>query len=114
VTFRGAPAYFRFGKVVAIRHGGRAVTLYGNLESVSVRRGQAVRRGDRVGTVGESPWFGAPRLRYEVWPTWDGEPYPIDPRLAILTDRSPDALEALRKALGSPARPPFALPADFR
>ncbi len=114
VTFRGAPAYFRFGRVVAIRHGERAVTLYGNLESISVRRGQAVRRGDRIGTVGESPWFGAPRLRYEVWATSEGEPYPIDPRLAILTDRSPGVLEALRKALGPPARPPFPLPAEFR
>jgi murein DD-endopeptidase MepM/ murein hydrolase activator NlpD len=114
VPFRGAPAYFRFGKLVAIRHGGRAVTVYGNLESVSVRRGQTVRRGDRIGTVGESRWFGAPRLRYEVWRTSEGEPYPIDPRLSILTDRSAGALEALRKALGPPARPPFPLPADFR
>ncbi|HET9794107.1 MAG TPA: M23 family metallopeptidase [Thermoanaerobaculia bacterium] len=114
VTFRGAPEYFRFGKIVAIRHGGRAVTVYGNLESVSVRRGQALRRGDRIGTVGVSPWFGAPRLRYEVWRTFEGEPYPIDPRLAILTDRSPEVLDALRKALASPVRPPFPLPADFR
>ena len=114
VTFRGAPAYFRFGRVVAIRHGRRAVTLYGNLESVAVRRGATVRRGERIGTVGESPWFGAPRLRYEVWATSEGEPHPIDPRLAILTDRSPGVLEALRKALESPARPPFPLPADFR
>jgi murein DD-endopeptidase MepM/ murein hydrolase activator NlpD len=114
VTFRGGPAYFRFRKIVAVRHGGRAVTVYGNLESVSVRRGQTIRRGDRIGTVGESPWFGAPRLRYEVWRLSEGEPYPIDPRLAILTDRSPGALDSVRRALGPPSRPPFALPADFR
>ena len=114
VTFRGAPAYFRFGRIVALRHGDRAVTVYGNLERVSIRRGQAVRRGDRIGTVGESPWFGAPRLRYEVWRTSEGEPYPIDPRLAILTDRSPDLLAALRKALASPPRSPLALPLNFR
>jgi len=114
ITFRGAPSYFRFGKIVAIRHGTRAVTVYGNLESVSVRRGQAIRRGERIGTVGESPWFGAPRLRYEVWRTSEGEPYPIDPRLAILTDRSPGVMDALRKALAAPSRAPFPLPAGFR
>ncbi|HKB72233.1 MAG TPA: M23 family metallopeptidase [Thermoanaerobaculia bacterium] len=114
VSLRGGPAYFRFGKVVAIRHGARAVTVYGNLDNVSVARGQRVRRGDRIGTVAESLWFGAPRLRYEVWRTSEGEPFPVDPRLAMLRDRSPGVLDALRKALASSPRPPFPLPGDFR
>lgn len=114
VTFRGGPAYFRLGKIVAIRHGDRSVTVYGNLAALSVRRGQAVRRGDRIATVGENPWFGAPRLRYEVWRTSEGEPYPIDPRISILSDRSGPVMAALRKALASTPRAPFELPRDFR
>ena len=114
VSFRGGPAYFRFGRIVVIRHGGRAVTVYGSLESVSVRPGSRVRRGDRIGTVGESPWFGAPRLRYEVWRTSEGEPFPVDPRLSILTDTPPGVLDFLRKALASSPRAPFPLPEEFR
>jgi murein DD-endopeptidase MepM/ murein hydrolase activator NlpD len=114
VSFRGGPAYFRFGRIVAIRHGGRAVTVYGNLENVSVRPGARVRRGDRIGTVGESPWFGAPRLRYEVWRTSEGDAFPVDPRLSILTDTPPGVLGVLRKALAASPRAPFPLPSEFR
>jgi murein DD-endopeptidase MepM/ murein hydrolase activator NlpD len=114
VSFRGPGAYFRFGKIVAIRHGGRAVTVYGNLESIAVRRGARVRRGERIGFVGDSPWFGAPRLRYEVWRLAGSDAFPMDPRLTVLTDREPGVLDALRKALKSAARAPVSLPAEFR
>jgi murein DD-endopeptidase MepM/ murein hydrolase activator NlpD len=114
VSFRGPGPYFRYGKIVAIRHGDRAVTIYGNLETIDVRRGQPLRRGDRIGTVGESPWFGAPRLRYEVWMLPGGEPAPIDPRLAILSDRAPKALEQLRRGARAEARREVALPDAFR
>lgn len=114
VSFRGPGPYFRYGKIVAIRHGGRAVTVYGNLDTIDVRRGQTVRRGDRIGTVGESPWFGAPRLRYEVWRIGGGEPAPIDPRLAMLSDRAPRPIEQLRRSGRPQVRREGALPAEFR
>ena len=107
----GSP-YGHLGKIVAILHGDRAVTVFGYLDSVLVRRGQSVRRGERIGTVGTSPWINAPRLRFEVW-RFPG-PLPIDPRLAMLNVSSPDVAGALRQALRGPARGAPELPAEFR
>ena len=114
VSFRGPGPYFRFGKIVTIRHGDRSVTLYGNLDSIAVRRGARIRRGDRIGTVGDSPWFGAPRLRYEVWKISAGEASPVDPRLAILTDRTAEALEEILRSPRRSVHAEVALPAEFR
>jgi murein DD-endopeptidase MepM/ murein hydrolase activator NlpD len=109
----GSP-YGHLGRIVAIRHGDRAVTVCGYLESVQVRRGQIVRRGDRVGTVGVSPWVAAPRLRFEVWRLTGAGAIPIDPRLAMLNVSGPDVAPALRLALrGAPRNVPE-LPAEFR
>lgn len=107
----GSP-YGHLGRIVAIRHGERAVTIFGYLESAQVRRGQNVRRGERIGTVGTSPWVNAPRLRFEVW-RFPG-PTPIDPRLSMLNVSDSEVAPALRQALrGSPRNAPE-LPAEFR
>lgn len=107
----GSP-YGHLGRIVAIRHGDRAVTIFGYLDSVQVRRGQSIRRGDRIGTVGTNPWVSAPRLRFEVW-RFPG-PVPIDPRLAMLNVSTPEVAPALRQALrGAPRNAPE-LPAEFR
>jgi murein DD-endopeptidase MepM/ murein hydrolase activator NlpD len=90
------------------------VTVYGNLETVGVVRGARVRRGERIGTVGESPWFGAPRARYEVWRLSEGEPAPVDPRLAVLGNRSAAGLEEIRRSPRPAARAETVLPAEFR
>lgn len=112
-SFRGSGPYRSYGRVVAIRHGDH-VTVYGNLETVGVARGARVRRGERIGTVGESPWYGAPRARYEVWRTSDGAAAPLDPRLAILGDRSAAGLEEIRRSPRPAVRAEAALPAEFR
>jgi len=112
-AFRDSGSYRRYGRIVAIRHGDH-VTLYGNLETTSVVRGTRVRRGDRIGTVGDSPWYGAPRARYEVWRMTDGEAAPIDPRLAVLGDRSAGGLDEIRRSPRPTVRAEAALPAEFR
>lgn len=109
----GSP-YGHLGRVVAIRHGDRAVTIFGNLDSIQVRRGQRVLRGERIGTVGTSPWVNAPRLRFEVWRFAAAGPFPIDPRLAMLNVSTPEVAPALRQALRGPARNAPELPAEFR
>ena len=109
---RAGSPYGHLGKIVAIRHGDRAVTVFGYLESVQVRRGQSIRRGERIGTVGTSPWVNAPRLRFEVW-RFPG-PAPIDPRLAMLNVSSPEVATALRQALRGPVHGAPELPAEFR
>lgn len=54
------------GNVVRIEHQGGYETGFYHLESISVRKGQKVRRGDKVGTVGMSGKAYAPHLHYEI------------------------------------------------
>ena len=56
----------KLGKTVEILHDGGYTTVYAQLESVSVRAGQKVDTGQRIGTVGMSGKAFAPHLHYEV------------------------------------------------
>lgn len=58
--------WWRFGRLVAIRHGDRFLTLYGHCDTLAVRAGQRVEAGQRIATVGESGWTTAPHLHYEI------------------------------------------------
>ena len=112
---RASIAYGRLGRLVALRHGARAVTIYGHLATLSVSRNQRVRRGDRIGTVGIDPWLNVPRLHYEVWKTIAGESVPIDPQLAMLTSRAGNIPEILKKTMARDyARNLPTLPGDLR
>lgn len=107
--------YGQLGKVVAIRHGDRMVTVYGNLGTIATRRGSRVRRGEKIGTVGQSRWVNAPRLRYEVWKLGGAEPVPIDPAISMLNYRSADISAALKISTARPASRSYApLPVDLR
>jgi murein DD-endopeptidase MepM/ murein hydrolase activator NlpD len=75
---------WRFGTIVVVGHGGAGATLYGHLGKAEVRRGQRVRRGDRLGSVGRSGWAMAPALHYEYWRRSGGQLAPTDPRFAVL------------------------------
>jgi murein DD-endopeptidase MepM/ murein hydrolase activator NlpD len=109
LSSRDSGPYPGYGRIVAIRHG-EYVTLYGNLDAVAVARGRRIRRGDRVGTVGESPWYGARALRGVA----AEDAAPIDPRLAILGDRSDAALEEIRRSSRPVRRAEAQLPDEFR
>ena len=52
--------------VVIIRHG-EYLTVYSNLDEVSVRKGEAVTTGQRIGTVFTNPDEGKTELHFEVW-----------------------------------------------
>ena len=54
------------GNVVAITHEGGYVTRYAHLGSISVKRGERVKRGQKIGTIGLSGASYAPHLHYEV------------------------------------------------
>lgn len=56
----------KFGKTVTLTHKGGYTTLYSHLETVSVRKGQSVRCGEAIGTVGVTGKSIAPHLHYEV------------------------------------------------
>ncbi|HEY9625583.1 MAG TPA: M23 family metallopeptidase [Crinalium sp.] len=55
-----------YGKLVVINHNEGLQTRYANLDAISVRAGQTIRAGDRIGTVGSTGQSSRPRLHFEV------------------------------------------------
>ena len=97
-------AWWRYGNLVVLRHGGELVTLYGHLDGVAVRAGQSVRRGQTVGTVGSTGWSPNPHLHYEVRRRDpDGQVRALDPRLFTLDVRWPDEERLLARGGRAPA-----------
>jgi murein DD-endopeptidase MepM/ murein hydrolase activator NlpD len=78
--------WWRYGNVVVLAHGTRYLTIYAHLNEITVRRGATLRRGEQVGTVGNTGWSTSPHLHYEVRVRNESsdEPTPIDPRIYIL------------------------------
>ena len=64
VTFSGRNG--GLGKMVKISHGYGKVTRYAHLHEILVKRGDHVKRGDKVGLVGNTGRSTAPHLHYEV------------------------------------------------
>ncbi|WP_027875924.1 M23 family metallopeptidase [Meiothermus cerbereus] len=56
-----------FGLAVVLDHGYGYRTLYGHLSSISVRVGQRLERGERVGLVGSTGRSTGPHLHYTVF-----------------------------------------------
>ncbi len=100
-----------FGTVAVVAHDAGTRTVYGHLGTVRARRGQAVRRGDVIGTVGLNRFSPTPQLFYSVWKS-DGRTFrPVDPRLHVL-----DAEWLTVADVKRPATPPrdAELPAALR
>jgi murein DD-endopeptidase MepM/ murein hydrolase activator NlpD len=55
-----------FGNIVEIDHGNGYVTRYAHAKELLVRRGQKVKRGDAVATVGLTGRSTAPHVHYEI------------------------------------------------
>jgi murein DD-endopeptidase MepM/ murein hydrolase activator NlpD len=69
-----------YGLMVEIDHGYGVVTRYAHASSTTVRTGQQVERGEKIGTVGSTGLATGPHLHYEV--LQHGRP--VDPRRFIL------------------------------
>ncbi len=108
--------WWRYGNAVVIRHGDSYLTIYAHLNDISVKRGRDVKRGQTIGTVGNSGWSTSPHLHYEVRALRDGtvEPVPVDPRIHIL-DHQWTGHEAMLIAGRYAPRPDFdPLPSRLR
>jgi murein DD-endopeptidase MepM/ murein hydrolase activator NlpD len=55
-----------YGKVLVLDHGYGVKTRYGHLSEIHVRAGDRVRRGDKIGAVGNTGRSTGPHLHYEV------------------------------------------------
>jgi murein DD-endopeptidase MepM/ murein hydrolase activator NlpD len=78
-----------YGKLVVIDHGFGYVTRYAHMQGFNVYIGQRVRRGERIGLVGNTGLSTAPHLHYEV--LINGEQ--IDPVHYFFNDLTPSEYE---------------------
>ena len=56
-----------YGNLIRINHGGAYGTGYGHLSRIYVRAGEHVRRGQRIGAVGNEGLSTGPHLHYELY-----------------------------------------------
>lgn len=108
--------WWRYGDAVVIRHGDNYLSIYAHLHDIAVKRGHNVKRGQTIGTVGNSGWSTSPHLHYEVRALRDNreDPVPVDPRIHIL-DHQWKGHEAMLIAGRSAPRPDFdPLPSRLR
>lgn len=54
------------GNLVLVRHEGQWMTAYGHLDSISVRKGQVLKRGVSLGKIGSTGSVSTPQLHFEV------------------------------------------------
>ena len=55
-----------YGRVIVINHGFGLKTFYGHNQRNKVKKGQRVKRGQEIGTVGSSGYSTGSHLHYEV------------------------------------------------
>jgi murein DD-endopeptidase MepM/ murein hydrolase activator NlpD len=64
-----------FGGLILIDHGGGWVTAYGHLGDLRVKRGDQIKSGQSIGSVGETGYVDQPQLHFEI----RKDRQPIDP-----------------------------------
>ncbi len=54
------------GNLVLIRHQGRLMTAYAHMDKMMIKRGDVIKRGQTIGTVGSTGSVSTPQLHFEV------------------------------------------------
>ncbi len=70
-----------YGNMVEIDHGNNLMTRYAHASEVFVKKGDLVKRGQKIATVGSTGRSTGPHLHFEVWA--DGSPQ--DPQKFLVT-----------------------------
>jgi murein DD-endopeptidase MepM/ murein hydrolase activator NlpD len=83
VVIYAGSAFKGFGNLVVLRHANDYVTVYAHAKELKVKRGDQIKRGDLIGTSGQSGNVSTPQVYFEV------RKYsrPVDP-LPLLRDSS--------------------------
>ncbi len=80
-----------YGNTILIDHGFNYVTKYSHLASFKVRKGQQVKRGQVIGTVGNTGKSTAPHLHYEVQKNGRA----VNPIYYFFNDLTPEQFEEI-------------------
>ena len=100
---RRSVSWWRYGNLVAVRHGDRFISIFGHCDTVAVRVGQSVKQGEVLATVGNTGWSTSPHLHYEVRRRdEEGDYRPVDPRVYILDHRWRDEEQLLIRGRRAP------------
>lgn len=70
-----------FGLWVRIEHSDGSVTVYGHMDSYSVREGQQVKAGEQIARMGSRGYSTGPHLHFE---SWDAEGRKLNPKQWLL------------------------------
>jgi len=99
-------SWWQLGNLVLVKDGDLFYTAFGHLAEIKVRRGERVRRGAVLGTVGTTGWSTSPYLYYEILrrdgTAAGGDYRPVDPRVYILDHRWPNEERLLLGAANGP------------
>lgn len=66
IVFKASGSGGGYGNIVKVNHGFGYVTFYAHMHKIYVRPGQRVKRGDVIGTVGNTGLSTSSHLHYEV------------------------------------------------
>jgi len=55
-----------YGNLILVKHDEGWITAYGHLKAITVRKGQSVKSGQKIGTVGQTGFVNVPQLHFEV------------------------------------------------
>lgn len=78
-------SWWRYGNIVVINHSNSFITIYAHLSKTFVKRGDNIKRGQKIAQTGNSGWSTRPHLHYEVRTSNLGEDFLcVDPRIYIL------------------------------
>ena len=89
---------YGYGKEVLIDHGYGYVTRYAHLQEIQVKRGQKLKRGEVLGTLGSTGRSTGPHLHYEV----HKDHRTVNPMYFFYENLSPDEYELLARRAGEP------------
>ncbi|MEZ5084643.1 MAG: M23 family metallopeptidase [Bacteroidales bacterium] len=89
-----------YGNHLEIDHGFGYVTMYAHIHEFKVKKGQKVKRGQLIATVGNSGKSTAPHLHYEIWK--DGKK--VNPVYYFFNDLTPAEYEEVLELSTQPTQ----------
>jgi murein DD-endopeptidase MepM/ murein hydrolase activator NlpD len=86
-----------YGNHVVISHDYGYQTIYGHMNDIAVKKNQKIRRGELIGTVGNTGLSTGPHLHYEV--VNNGKP--VNPINYYFNDITPEQYDQMLKVANS-------------